>query len=197
MSTNETIKHVGQLRWLAQFYDDPSIDGIALYVEQLQAEIERLKTAHKKQYWPTTFEKLFRLVDDNELLRKERAELKHCLALRSKEGVELLEKWEVESDLTDRVQEDCERLERERDAALAKIERLTKRETALEDENEKYNKHFIEEMDDNARLRKERDEALAEVDEALAEIERLKAECRDYHYVMKELDIHDALEVKG
>ena len=38
MSTNETIKHVGQLRWLAQFYDDPSIDGIALYVEQLQAE---------------------------------------------------------------------------------------------------------------------------------------------------------------
>ena len=48
--------------------------------------------------------------------------------------------------------------------ALAEIERLTKRETALEDENEKYNKHFIEEMDDNARLRKERDEALAEVE---------------------------------
>jgi len=49
MSINETIKHVGQLRWLAQFYDDPSIDGIALYVEQLQAEIERLKTAHSEE----------------------------------------------------------------------------------------------------------------------------------------------------
>ena len=58
------------------------------------------------------------------------------------------------------VEIEAKELKRERDAALAKIERLTKRETALEDENEKYNKHFIEEMDDNARLRKERDEAL-------------------------------------
>ena len=59
------------------------------------------------------------------------------------------------------VEIEAKELKRERDEALAKIERLTKRETALEDENEKYNKHFIEEMDDNARLRKERDEAWA------------------------------------
>ena len=45
MSTNETIKLVGQLRWLAQFYDDPSIDGIALYVEQLQAERDAYRKA--------------------------------------------------------------------------------------------------------------------------------------------------------
>ena len=49
---------------------DVQISSLALHVGQLQAEIERLKTAHKKQYWPTTFEELLRLADENEQLRK-------------------------------------------------------------------------------------------------------------------------------